>query len=84
MPSQSLNSDRIKVNIAIDHKRALLRVVQDGFETPLKKRAAPVMQPIVPSTEGEIEPWDGSTQVVLQRLNLEMVMIAYQDVGMDS
>ena len=43
VPSQSLNSDRIKVNLAIDHERALLRVVQDGFETPLKKRAAPVM-----------------------------------------
>ena len=37
VPSQALNSDRIKVNLAIDHERALLRVVQDGFETPLKK-----------------------------------------------
>jgi hypothetical protein len=43
VPSQSLNSDRIKVDIAIDHERALLGVVQDDFETPLKKRAAPVM-----------------------------------------
>ena len=39
---------------------------------------------VVPSTEREIEPLDGSTQVGPQRLNLEMVMIAHQDVGMDS
>jgi hypothetical protein len=48
---QSLNSDRIKVNIAIDHERAL--------------------------------PLDGSTQVGLESLDLEMVMIAHQDVGMN-
>jgi hypothetical protein len=47
--------------------------VQDGFETPLKKRAAPVMQLVVPSTEREIEPLDVSTLVGPQSLDLEMV-----------
>ena len=41
------------------------------------------MQPVVPGAKREIEPLDGSTQVGLQRFDLQMVMIAHQDIGMD-
>jgi hypothetical protein len=76
MPTQSLNPHWIYVNIPIDNQRALLGIVKDRFETPLKEWSSPPVQAVVPTAEGEVEPLDGSAQVGLQGFNLQMIMIS--------
>jgi hypothetical protein len=79
--TQALHSNRVKVNVRIDSQTVAGLIVQDRFESSLKRRPSPFVLSIESNAITDIEPLGSTAQVGLWRSNLEMIMVGHQNIN---
>ncbi len=83
MTPEFFHAHRIKVDIAVDSQSRFARIVERGFEPTLEQGTDSPVSPVKPGSVSEIEPLHGWTEVGLQRFELQMIMVAHQDIAVD-
>ena len=68
------------MDVAVDHQ-SFCRLVENGLETSLEQGTDPAVLTIQPDTIANIKPMDGLTQIGFRSLQLQMIMIAHQQVA---